>query len=93
MLKTFRAETRVDAWQDAATFLLEQPKCRYLNLILSIESPTESGEREIKVTALLKELYAEEDEYPMHTVAETILTGDLFKKFGLTGMYEQYSHL
>ena len=97
MLKTFRAETRVDAWQDAATFLLEQPKCRYLNLILSIESPTESGEREIKVTALLKELYAEEDEYPMHTVAETIFPGDLYKKFGLTGMYEryneQYSHL
>ena len=81
MAKLIEAKTRLDAWEQAVTFLLEQSPV--LNLILAIQSP-ERGTSGSTIDQFL----ADENQLPMHTVAETIFPGYEYMKRGLDGVLD-----
>ena len=65
MAKLIEADTRLDAWMQAADYLLEYGPM--LNLTLAIESPMTGGSN-----PAIDKFLADENQFPMHTVAETI---------------------
>lgn len=83
MAKLFEADTRLDVWMQAAEHLLECGPA--INLVLAIESPTSGG-----VDPTIDKFLNEEDEFPMHTVAETIFPGFEYRRRGLQGVFDFY---
>ena len=83
MVKLIEAKTRLDTWITAADYLLEHGPA--LNLVLAIEFPA-SGRR----NAIIDKFLAEEDEPPMHTVAETIFPAFEYRRRGLRGVLDFY---
>ena len=78
MAKLIEADTRLDAWMQAADYLLEYSPM--LNLTLAIESPTTGGSNDA-----IDKFLTDEGEFPMHTVAETIFPGVEYRRRGLRG--------
>ena len=83
MARLIEADTRLDAWMNAAKYLLESGPA--LNLTLAIESPTTGGSNDA-----IDKFLVEEDQFPMHTVAETIFPGVEYRLRGLPGVLEFY---
>lgn len=83
MARLIEADTRLDAWMNAAEYLLESGPT--LNLTLAIESPTTGGSNDA-----IDKFLVEEDQFPMHTVAETIFPGAEYRLRGLRGILEFY---
>ena len=83
MVKLIEAKTRLDAWMNAAHYLLESGPV--LNLVLAIESPASGGRN-----AIIDKFLADEDEPPMHTVAETIFPGFEYRRRALPGVLDFY---
>lgn len=88
MTMLFSAPTRLEAWLTAAEFLSERE--RALNVILSIANPGSDGEAARRARSLIDEFYASEDQYPLHTVAETIFPAWEYRHRGLRGVFETY---
>jgi hypothetical protein len=88
MTTLFSAPTRLEAWLAAAEFLLERQ--RDLNVILSVDTPGSDGAVGRAARALVDEFYASEDQYPLHTVAETIFPAWEYRHRGLRGVFETY---
>lgn len=87
MVKLIRAAAWLDAWVEAAEFLLTDAPM--LNLVLEITEPRKRGFPE-EAHQRLDEFFAREREQPMHTVAETIFPGSEYRSRGLKGVYEVY---
>ena len=83
MVKLIEVETRLDAWISAADYLLERGPL--LNLVLAIESPASGGRN-----AVIDEFMVNEDQPPIHTVAETIFPGYEYRRRGLRGVLDFY---
>ena len=83
MAKLIEADTRLDAWMQAADYLLEYGPM--LNLTLAIESPTTGGSNDA-----IDKFLTDEGEFPMHTVAETIFPGVEYRRRGLRGVLDFY---
>ena len=81
--KLIEADTRLDAWMQAADYLLDHGPM--LNLILAIGSP-ETGGSDVAIDEFL----ANEDQLSMHTVAETIFPGAEYRQRGLRGVLDFY---
>ena len=77
------ADTRLDAWMQAADYLLDYGPM--LNLTLAIESPTTGGSNHA-----IDKFLADESQFPMHTVAETIFPGVEYRRRGLRGGLDFY---
>jgi len=86
--KLFDAPTRIEAWLDAAEYLLEVRTD--LNVILSISSPSSDGPMSRESTARVDEFLTGEGEYPLYTVAETIFPGWEYRRRGLDGVFTIY---
>ena len=83
MAMLIEADTRLDAWAKAADYLLEYGPT--LNLTLAIESPTTGG-----ANGRIDQFLADEQQFPMHTVAETIFPGVEYRQRGLRGVLDFY---
>ena len=83
MVKLIEADTRLDAWMQAADCLLDHGPM--LNLILAIGSP-ETGGSNVAIDGFL----TDEGQLPMHTVAETIFPGAEYRRRGLQGVLDFY---
>ncbi len=88
MTRLFSVETRLEGWLDATEYLLDAET--QLNIILAINSPLSDGPRTRDVMDRVDEFYAEEDQFPLHTVAETIFPGWEYTRRGLSGVFEKY---
>jgi hypothetical protein len=84
----FSAPTRLEAWLDAADFLVERG--RDLNVILSIDSPGSDGTVAAQARSRVDEFYASESQHPLHTIAETIFPGWEYRHRGLRGVFDTY---
>lgn len=89
MTKFFSAPTRLEAWLQAAEYLVEVE--HDLNVILSIASPGSDGAVAHSAHSLIDALYAAESEYSLHTVAETIFPGWEYRHRGLRGIFDTYA--
>lgn len=83
MAKLIEADTRLDAWMKAAHHLLDHGPM--LNLILAISLPAGNGR-----DAAIDKFLADEKQFPMHTVAETIFPGAEYLRRGLRGVLDFY---
>lgn len=81
--KLIEADTRLDAWMKAVEHLLKHE--RLLNLTLAINSPTRGSSN-----ATIDRFLVEEDQSPMHTVAETIFPAVEYRTRGLLGVFDFY---
>ena len=81
--KLIEADTRLDAWVSAAQLLLDNGPM--LNLSLAIGSPATGG-----CSTAIDRFLADEDKFPMHTVAETIFPGVEYLAHGLPGVFDFY---
>lgn len=87
MVKLIEADTRLDAWMEGVEFLLENDPS--INLILAIGSPIGNGSSSI-ADQYIDQFLKDENQLPMHTVAETIFPGWQYRKRGLRGVFEIY---
>ena len=83
MAKLIEADTRLDAWMQAADYLLADGPM--LNLILMIGSPATGGSN-----VAIDEFLTDEGQLPMYTVAETIFPGAEYQRRGLRGVLDFY---
>ena len=84
MAKLIETNTRLDAWMVAADHLLDHGPA--LNLILEIGSPSIGGSHSV-----IDEFLKDENQFSMHTVAETIFPGYEYRHRGLAGVLDCYS--
>lgn len=85
MAKLIRTTAWLDAWVEAAEFLLIGGPM--LNLVLEIAEP---DRHRIDAHQRLDEFFAREKQQPMNTVAETVFPGSEYRSRGLQGVYEVY---
>ena len=83
MVKLIETDTRLDAWIQAAHYLLEYGPV--LNLILAIRSPATGSSN-----PNIDEFLVGEGALPTHTVAETIFPGSEYCRRGLSGVFDFY---
>lgn len=88
MAKLISTDTRLEAWLKATEHLLAAEF--ELNLILDIKYPGSDGPQAVAAAKLMDEFFIEEDQYPIHTVAETIFPGWEYSKHGLKGIFKNY---
>lgn len=89
MTHFIQAQTRLAAWVAATDILLNNgPE---LNIVLSIDRPGSDGPNGSAASSLVDEFLRAEDEYPLHTVAETIFPGWEYRKRGFQGMSDTYA--
>lgn len=87
MTKLIEANTRVEAWMEATEFLLARD--RTLNLIISVKSPASNGTFRL-ADRCIDDFLVQEEQLPMHSVAETIFPGYEYRRRGLRGVFEIY---
>lgn len=88
MAKLIPANTRLEAWLAAVDYLIERKFD--LNLILDIKSPESDGPKAAAAYKLMDKFFSREEEYPIHTVAETIFPGWEYSRRGIRGVFENY---
>lgn len=87
MVTLIQTTAWLDAWVEATEFLLTNGPT--LNLVLAIEEPRRRG-YPVAAERRLDEFFADEQQLPINTVAETIFPGFEYRKRGLRGVYEVY---
>lgn len=88
MTLLFTAPDRLQAWRRATEYLAKSGD--QLNVILDVLDPTAEGVTSSEAYRLLDELYRQEGEYSVHTVAETIFPGWEYAHRGLSGVFQRY---
>lgn len=88
MAKVIPANTRLEAWLAAVDYLMGRKFD--LNLILDIKSPGSDGPRAVAAYKLMDAFSSNAQEYPIHTVAETIFPGWEYSRRGIRGVFENY---
>ena len=87
MALLIESDTRHEAWMQGVEFLLGNGPS--LNVILAIESPGSSGQRR-SASRCIDKFLIDNQQPPMHSVAETIFPGHEYRKRGLRGVFEVY---
>jgi len=88
MTTVFESDTRLEAWLEATEYLLKRGPS--LNVILSISSPGSDGIVADKAVSIMDRFFVEENQLPLHSVAELIFPGWEYKRRGIRGVYETY---
>lgn len=83
MAKLIETDTRLEAWMQAADHLLVHGPV--LNLILAVGSPATGG-----IDVVINKFLKDENQFPMHTVAETVLPAYEYRHRGLAGVLDYY---
>ena len=87
MVKTIESNYRLEAWMKAVEFLLDHGPT--LSVVLVIGLPGSSGQRR-SASGYIDNFLVDNDQLPMHSVAETIFPGYEYRKRGLRGVFEVY---
>ena len=87
MAKLIQTAAWMDAWVEAAEFLLTNGPM--LNLVLEIGEPGRRGYPKA-AEPRLDDFFVGEGQLPIHTVAETIFPASEYRRRGLKGVYETY---
>ena len=90
MAQLISANSRVEAWIQAANILIE--KGSTLNLSLSIDSPAARGPY-LNASEIIDCYLTDQGQQPMHTVAETIFPGYEYLNRGPKGVFEYYPNV
>lgn len=88
MAELLKCKSRLEAWMAGAQHLLDGKSG--LNLSLEISDPTIDGPKAAEARTLLDRFLLNEDQYPLHTVAETIFPGWQYKHRGPEGVFKTY---
>jgi thymidylate synthase len=83
-----QAETRDEAWVHATEYLIGNGET--LNMILEVIRPELGGKLSLTLKKQLDELYAEENQLSVNSVAETIFPAWQYKHNGTRGVYDYY---
>lgn len=94
-MKTFEADTCVDAWLSASAFLLKQPERRAYTIVLEIADPLALPPRDRAVHDVVDGFLRRKRGLPISTVVNTIFPfpAQLYERHGPDGVYEQYPAL
>ena len=87
MTTLIEADSLVDAWVKGSRILLANGSL--LNVILSIENPKDDSKLPDAIRCT-DTFLKHEGQSPTHTVAETIFPGWLYRKRGLSGVFDYY---
>ena len=87
MAKLIQTAAWLDAWVEAAEFLLTNGPM--LNLVLEIGEPGKRGYPKA-AEQRLDDFFVAENQLPIHTVAETIFPASEYRQRGLKGVYDDY---
>ena len=87
MVKLIETDNRLGAWMTGVEFLLDSGPS--LNVVLVIGSPGSSGLR-LAASRYIDKFLIDNEQLPMHSVAETIFPGYEYRKRGLRGVFEVY---
>lgn len=88
MSEMIKADTRRGAWMGGLHHLLENGPD--LNLVLVVEQPAAAEIATVAVTERVDRFLREEEQYPLHTVAETIFPSWEYQRRRLRGVFETY---
>ncbi|MFZ5629144.1 MAG: hypothetical protein ACOY5B_08435 [Spirochaetota bacterium] len=91
MIKVFESESRFDAWLNATEYLITNKK--ELNVILSISNPLKNEPNQKLLDRAVDQYLIRNRGFTMHTIAETIFPGWLYRRYGSRGVYEIYQDL
>lgn len=90
MTTLFNSETRLEAWVMATDAILDKDDYNMRDIILHIDSPEKEHRLGEDTYGALNEMYAKAGKKPIHTIAEWIFPGALYKREGIKGVYETY---
>lgn len=89
-MKAIEAETCVDAWLQATTFLLGQPDWRAYTIVLEIAKPLALSARDRVVHDIVDDFLRHNGGLPINTVVNTIFPAQLYERYGSEGVYDRY---
>jgi thymidylate synthase len=84
------ARTRATTWADATRFLRARPRWEAYNVLLEIAEPWDDDPESERIESTVDKFLRSNDVGGLHTVAETIFPGWLYRKYGADGVYEIY---
>lgn len=93
MIKVIEAETCVDAWLQACTFLLDQPGRRAYTIVLEIAAPLALPPRDRLVYEFVDGFLRRGGALPVNTVVNTIFPVQLYERHGIVGVYKHYPEI
>jgi thymidylate synthase len=88
MTEIHKERTRFEAWVRATNSVLHEDD--KLNVILHIDSPDVKHDIEDEAVEELNHHYEQAGMEPIHTIAETIFPGWLYKRGGIEAVFEEY---
>jgi len=88
MTELYRFETRLEAWVEATSSLLEENDQR--NIILHIESPESKHTLASEAFEELDAMYRNSGMEPIHTVSDWIFPSVLYNRGGLELVFDEY---
>lgn len=92
-MKAIEADTCVDAWLQASTFLLNQPSWRAYTIVLEIANPLALPPRDRAIHDIVDDFLRCNGGLPINTVVNTIFPAQLYERHGAAGVYKQYPAL
>lgn len=88
MAELVKAQNRISAWVAAARALVDNGPT--MNLILDIEAPREEPAEFRRVYSAVDDFLRQDNQLPLHSVAETLFPAWEYQRRGLRGLTEQY---
>jgi hypothetical protein len=92
-MKAIEAETCVDAWLQACTFLLDAPDWRAYTVVIEITDPMAMPVRDRAVHDFVDGFLRRKGGLPINTVVNTIFPAQLYERHGREGVFERYPAL
>lgn len=92
-MKAIEADTCVDAWLQASTFLLQQPEWRAYTIIIEIANPLALPTHDRAVHDVIDGFLRQKGGLPVSSVINTIFPAQLYERYGASGVYERYPAL
>jgi hypothetical protein len=92
-MTAIEADTCVDAWLQACTFLLDQPEWRSYTIVLEIADPLALPSRDRALHDIVDEFLRRKNGLPISTVVNTIFPAQLYERHGAAGVYKRYPAL
>ena len=92
-MKAIEAETCVDAWLQACTFLLDAQDWRAYTVVLEIADPLSMPIRDRTVHDLVDGFLRQKGGLPINTVVNTIFPAQLYERYGREGVFNRYPAL
>lgn len=92
-MKPIENESIYGAWLHATQHLLNCAEARDYNVILEVSRPDVFGEHDKRLRHIVDQFLRAHDRWPLDTVANTIFPFDLYRRFGLDGVFTKYPEI